>query len=119
MRNYLIQNYPFNFYVTYVLRLEGDNYYVGRTKNGKINARINQHKVGSAGWTFVHKFCEVVGVYKGDIEKEKTLELRKLYGKDKVRGYVWVKTDDPDLVCYEEQVPKPEMSADAVAALFA
>jgi len=45
-KNYSINNYPLNFYVTYVLKLEGNKYYVGRAQNGKINKRIRQHLNG-------------------------------------------------------------------------
>jgi len=66
-KNYSINNYPLNFYVTYVLKLEGNKYYVGRAQNGKINKRIRQHlNGGGSGWTCRHKTTDVAGIYEGD-----------------------------------------------------
>jgi predicted GIY-YIG superfamily endonuclease len=115
--NHRINNYPLNSIVTYVLALDNEKFYVGRVQNGRINRRLNHHQGGSSGWTKVHKPIGVVGVYRGDIEKEKTIELRERFGADNVRGYVWVKVDNPDFVCYEDEI-HTELSAVEVNNLF-
>ena len=95
--DYIRKDYPFNSYVTYILQLEDDCWYVGRSKNGKVNHRINQHmtQCGGSGWTYTHKPINVHRVLKGDREIEVTKELIKRHGKDKVRGANFVKVKDP------------------------
>ena len=94
---YKLPSYPLNFYVTYILQLENDCWYVGRTKNGKVNERINNHlnQCATAGWCFVHKPIKVHRVLKGDRETEVTKKMIDKYGEDKVRGGVFVKVHNP------------------------
>ena len=95
--NYIIPDYPYNFKITYILQLEDDCWYVGRTKNGKVNDRITQHmtQCGGSGWTYTHKPVKVHRVLKGDREREVTLKLIERHGKDKVRGSNFVKVYKP------------------------
>ena len=94
--NYVLYDYPYPFEVTYILKLEDECWYVGKTKNGNINKRLNQHfTIGGAGWTKWHKPISVHSVLKGDRELEITKKLCKKYGEDKVRGANFVKCEDP------------------------
>lgn len=74
--------------VIYVLRLQDDCWYVGKTKD--VQRRLEKHMAGEgAAWTKVHRPEEVVmerkmvGVWDED-NKVKSLML--YYGIDKVRG---------------------------------
>ena len=73
----------------YVLRLEGDNYYIGMSYN--LNFRWSQHW-GSSGakWTKLHKPLEVIRIIypalEENIENKITLEYIALYGADRVKG---------------------------------
>ena len=97
MKSYKKYDYPLPFNVTYVLELEDDCWYVGKTKNGNIDKRLVQHftQCGAAGWTYTHKPIKVNRVIKGDRELECTQKLCKKYGEDKVRGANFVKVKDP------------------------
>ena len=87
---------PYNFKVTYILKLEDNCWYVGITKNGKINERLNNHlSYGASGWTKIHKPINVYKVVKGDREEEITKKLIAKYGFDKVRGWNYVKVNNP------------------------
>ena len=73
----------------YVLRLEGDNYYVGMRYN--LNFRFAQHWQGKgAKWTKLHKPLEVIRIIypalEENIENKITLEYIALYGADRVKG---------------------------------
>jgi len=73
----------------YVLRLEGDNYYIGMSYN--LNFRWSQHWGGSgAKWTKLHKPLEVIKVIypatEEGIENKITLEYIALYGAERVKG---------------------------------
>ena len=73
----------------YVLRLEGDNYYVGMSYN--LNFRFAQHWQGKgAKWTKLHKPLEVIRIIypalEENIENKITLEYIALYGADRVKG---------------------------------
>ena len=94
--SYKVNDYPLNFKVTYILKLEDDCWYVGRMNNGLVDKRINQHFTSyGAGWTHVHKPIAVHAVLAGDREKEVTKTLIKRHGKDKVRGSDYVKVKAP------------------------
>ena len=72
----------------YVLRLEDDKYYVGKTTNPKY--RISTHfKEGGSAWTKMYKPIEVVEIV-GDCdifdENKYTLIYMKKYGERNVRG---------------------------------
>ena len=95
--NYIIPDYSYNFKVTYIIQLEDDCWYVGKTKNGNINNRLTQHltQCGGSGWTYTHKPLSVYRVLKGDRELEVTKKLCERHGEDKVRGANFVKVKDP------------------------
>ena len=113
--SYLIPNTPYNDIVTYILQCEDECWYIGIVKNGRANKHLQNHLAyGVSGWTKVHKPIKVHAVVPGNHEKEFTMQYRELYGKDKVRGYIWSKCDNPDFECYKE----PEKQAIDVVALF-
>lgn len=72
----------------YVLKLEGEKYYVGKTDN--LNQRYLAHVSGSgASWTRTHKpvsIHEVRPVKDAYDESNATKEYMKKYGIDNVRG---------------------------------
>ena len=85
---------------TYVLLLEDDCYYIGKSE--KLYSRISQHERGTGStWTSEHRFRELLEVRDGDVEKETTLEYMRVHGVEKVRGYAWTSVDgskfNPDL----------------------
>ena len=73
----------------YILKLQGDNYYVGFTTN--IEQRLEQHfNLEGSQWTKMHEPLELIDCFEGTLEDEKntTLEMMKKYGL-KVRGSYW------------------------------
>jgi predicted GIY-YIG superfamily endonuclease len=80
--------------VLYVLRLSGDKYYVGQSKNP--DERIRKHFKGEGStWTRIHTPLEVVktitlktssSATASKIESALTLELMRIFGADNVRG---------------------------------
>lgn len=78
----------------YVLRLEGDKYYVGQSRN--LTERLKKHFEGrGSSWTRLHRPLEVVStvelgttswVTAMRAETYLTLDLMKIYGTDNVRG---------------------------------
>ena len=77
----------------YVLELEDERYYIGRTSN--IVQRMNEHFRGDGAlYTKKHKpikIKEIIIEKSKHDERDKTLECMEKYGWDKVRGYVWCK----------------------------
>lgn len=75
----------------YVLLLEEDRYYVGRTTN--ILNRIEQHFTGyGAVYTMTYrpiKVIEVTEELSKEDERNKTIEFMEKYGWEKVRGAGW------------------------------
>ena len=75
----------------YVLELMDGCMYVGITY--QLNFRLAQHWSGKgAKWTREHKpiaVKEIIYPATTDDENEKTIELMKKYGYDKVRGGKW------------------------------
>jgi predicted GIY-YIG superfamily endonuclease len=72
----------------YVLKLENDKYYVGKTRD--LESRITAHKKGNgAAWTKQHrvlKILETHDVISEHDEANLTKELMKKHGVDNVRG---------------------------------
>jgi len=78
----------------YVLHLEGDCYYVGKTSN--LDQRIAQHFGGQgAAWTKLHPPIELVESFEGDeFDEDKYVKkYMKIHGIDKVRGGSYVTTN--------------------------
>ena len=72
-------------YATYCLKLEGGNYYVGRST--QLKERLTKHfKYGASAWTKLHKPVEVVCVVQGDHEVPMYRYAERKYGKEHVRG---------------------------------
>ena len=78
--------------LTYVLVLEDNKYYVG--KSSSLNIRIGSHWTGcGARWTRLHKPVCIKCVHVGDKEKELTLAMMREHGWENVRGHAWCKVD--------------------------
>jgi predicted GIY-YIG superfamily endonuclease len=72
--------------ITYVLRLDGDNYYVGMTSN--LHSRLSSHFNGTgAQWTQKHQPIEVVALVSTDREEELTIRAMATFGPERVRGH--------------------------------
>ena len=71
--------------VTYLLHLEGDNYYIGRTTD--VIRRLTKHFAGRGSqWTRLHRPISIMGIWPGDIESTVYFIAKALYGIDSVRG---------------------------------
>jgi hypothetical protein len=72
----------------YVLALEDEKYYVGKTKN--LQSRLNQHFLSNGSvWTTKYKPIKVVETINNcdNLDEEKyTLKYMNMYGIDNVRG---------------------------------
>ena len=78
----------------YILELENNKYYVGKTKN--INKRILDHfQNNGSEWTKKYKPIEIINTYKGDNfdEEKHTLLTMDKYGIDNVRGGSYCKIE--------------------------
>jgi predicted GIY-YIG superfamily endonuclease len=76
----------------YVLKLQSDKYYVGRSK--KLDDRIEKHKCGEGSkWTSLYPMIEVVETFSGDeyAEDATTKKYMKLYGINNVRAHTCAK----------------------------
>jgi hypothetical protein len=77
---------PLTMFCTYILPLEDDCIYVGRTRN--FRKRLNQHlgiESGGANWTKRHRPTGVIGVYLGDHERIITLIMMHVQGCSNVQ----------------------------------
>ena len=79
----------------YVLELQGNKYYVGKTNH--TFQRFEQHKSGSgAKWTQKHKVRDLFAFHKDmkDTDENKiTIQMMKKYGVRNVRGGSWTKVN--------------------------
>lgn len=75
----------------YVLKLEEERYYIGRTSN--FMQRMKEHFTGfGSEYTKKYKPLNIIEVIEEKNEydeRDKTLEYMKIYGFEKVRGYAW------------------------------
>jgi predicted GIY-YIG superfamily endonuclease len=79
-------------FAVYILELEDDCYYVGMSSN--LEQRLYQHfNDNGSEWTKLHKPISTLKVIKTKtedgakyIEKQCTLEMMKIFGKQSVRG---------------------------------
>ena len=98
----VVENLDLTRSYIYVLELEDERYYIGRTSN--IVQRMNEHFRGD-GALYTKKYKPIkikeiiVEKTKYD-ERDKTLECMEKYGWDKVRGYAW---------CNESLSKKPKI----------
>lgn len=83
----------------YVLRLENEKYYVGRTNN--LEERIKEHVEGMGSeWTTLHKPLEVVETVElcdPTMEDVVTKKYVDLYGTANVRGGSYCQIKPPKL----------------------
>lgn len=74
--------------VTYVLKCQHGIYYVGKTKS--LKHRLSKHFAGKgSACTKRHPPIKLVGLFAGDVEKEKTLYGRNKYGDSFCFGYCY------------------------------
>lgn len=83
----------------YVLRLENNKYYVGKTKN--VSKRYREHLTGykSSYWTRKHKPIQIEKVYSNcdPLDEDKvTVEYMIIHGIDNVRGGPYVSMTLPE-----------------------
>jgi hypothetical protein len=77
--------------LVYVLELEDDCWYVGKTHH--LNVRLAQHWNGSgAKWTKLHKPLKLSRVIMNQTEQHITDDYIALFGKEKVRGGSWTRS---------------------------
>jgi len=77
--------------VVYILRLENEKWYVGRTYN--LARSLKFHKLGSPPWVDIHKFIDVTEIIEEGDLVEITLEYMRKYGWQNVRGAYWKSWD--------------------------
>ncbi len=79
----------------YILKLQDNNYYVGKTKD--VHKRFQEHISGNgSSWTKKYKPIKIVKVIKNcsPFEEDKQVkELMSIHGIDKVRGGSYTKID--------------------------
>lgn len=72
----------------YVLKLKGEKYYVGKTKN--LESRLRQHKTGyGSKWTQKYGFCKCIKKIQEQRlsdEDAVTIDYMSRYGINNVRG---------------------------------
>lgn len=80
-------------YTVYVLKCEGDKYYVGKSMS--VNYRLDQHfNEGGSSWTKKYKPVKVLALIYGcdKFDEDKyTLKYMEKFGIDNVRGGSWSK----------------------------
>ena len=85
-------------WVTYIIELEDDFWYVGRTTD--THRRLKQHFTGrGAKWLKLHPPKKLKEVWAGDCERSKTLALMREHGVERVRGGPWCGTRSTPVVC--------------------
>tara|TARA_R110000822_G_scaffold138001_2_gene275492 strand:+ start:2524 stop:2799 length:276 start_codon:yes stop_codon:yes gene_type:complete len=82
-------------YWTYVLELEKESYYIGKSKKESISSRLKDHfsNKGSIA-TRKRNPQKVIEIEKYDCEKALTRKYINKYGKNRVKGYAWCQTTD-------------------------
>lgn len=75
-------------YLVYVLRLENDKWWVGKTTNIKRTLKKIRNGKGSP-WTVINKLIKLEELREKADLKEVTLEYMRNYGWKNVRGYAW------------------------------
>ena len=76
---------------TYLLHLEGDNYYVGKTTD--VLRRLTKHfSGGGSAWTKKHRPVGICGVWPGDIETSVYFIFKAIVGANSIRGAGYTRT---------------------------
>lgn len=76
--------------LVYVLELENDKWYIGKTHN--LNVRLAQHWGGQgAKWTKLHKPLKLSRVVMYQTEQKVTDDYIGLFGRENVRGGSWTR----------------------------
>ena len=75
-------------HIVYVLKLENNKWYVGKTSN--LEKRLEEHEKGDRSpWTKLNKVINVEETIKHGDLKSITLDYMRKYGWENVRGYAW------------------------------
>ena len=89
----------------YILKLQNNKYYVGKTNN--IKKRILEHESGSGClWTSIYKPIKIINVFANvsSFDEDKYVkEYMQLYGIDNVRGGSYVSQDLNPIQIYSLQ----------------
>ncbi len=94
--------------IIYILSLEGDNYYVGKTYNLKL--RYSQHEKGEgSAWTKKYRPIKIENFFETDnaFDEDKiTKEYMANFGIDKVRGgsYVTIELDESQIETIQREI---------------
>jgi len=75
-------------YLVYILRLENDKWWVGKTTNIKRALKNIRNGKGSP-WTIINRLIKMEELRENADLKEVTLEYMRKYGWENVRGYAW------------------------------
>ena len=73
--------------IIYVLRLNNNKFYVGKTTD--LEARLNQHKIGAgSAWTAIYPMIDLIETFLGDDFDEDKFVIKCMYqhGINNVRG---------------------------------
>jgi predicted GIY-YIG superfamily endonuclease len=95
---YILKGYTrYKIYV-YVLKLQNDKYWIGKTKDyvQRILTHANESTIKNCTvWTKLNKPIAIIEIIENreNLEKDKTLEYMRLYGWQNVRGYAWTHTN--------------------------
>lgn len=92
----------------YILRLENNKYYIGKTNNLEERLKAHDQRTGCA-WTSKYKFVELIETIDTDniFEEDKcTKEYMNKYGIDNVRGgsYCQISLSPSDKKCLEREL---------------
>ena len=75
-------------HLVYVLRLENDKWWIGKTTNIKRTLKKIKNGEGSP-WTIINRLKKLEELRENSDLKEVTLEYMRNYGWENVRGYAW------------------------------
>lgn len=99
--------------VTYVLKLAGNNWYVGFTQD--LPNRLFNHGIGNgASWTRIHKPIALQAIFFGSQEIEQKIfqEMLRLYPAESIRGAGYCVPKTPP------KVPKKSLPPEYIFSWF-